>query len=103
MYPTMMKPLAFTYLTAATLLAVGCANISETSAPSAEGLRAKTAGILGFAPSMVAISDLRDGGGITYYVAKAPNGTYGCSIPSGGMTAFATLGMVNLQPSCAKQ
>lgn len=93
-----------TLIVAAALASIGgCANVSETTKPTPEALRDKTAGNLGFSPAQVKISDMRDGSGITYYVANTPKGTYGCSIPSGGLTAFATMGMVNLQPTCVKQ
>lgn len=84
-------------------LIAGCANVSETTTPTPEALRDKTAGNLGFAPTDVKISGMRDGNGVTYFVASTPKATYGCSIPSGGLTAYATMGMVNLQPTCVKQ
>ena len=81
----------------------GCANMNDTVTPTAQSLQSKTAGNLGFAPSNVNITDIREATGITYFVATTPKGIYGCSIPSGGLTGFATLGMVNLQPTCTKQ
>lgn len=85
------------------IITSGCASMSETVKPTPEALQAKVAGNLGFAPSEVKIDRLTEATGITYFVAATPKGTYGCSIPSGGMTAAATLGMVNLQPTCTKQ
>ena len=84
-------------------MGTGCANMSESTTPTAEGLQNKVAGTLGYAPADVKISGMRDDTGITYFVASTPKGAYGCSIPSGGLTAVATLGMVNLQPTCTKQ
>ena len=75
----------------------------ETMKPTADSLRDKVAGNLGFQPADVKIDGMREATGITYFVATTPKGSYGCSIPSGGMTAAATLGMVNLQPTCTKQ
>ena len=98
-----MITLKFACTTIGVLLIAGCANMSETTAPTSDGLRDKVAGNLGFPPSDVKITGLRAATGITYFVANTPKGTYGCSIPSGGMTSFATLGMVNLQPTCTKQ
>jgi hypothetical protein len=49
------------------------------------------------------VTDLRHDSGISYFIATTSNGTYGCSIPSGGLTGYITLGMVNLQPTCTKQ
>lgn len=86
---------------AATL--AGCANLSEAVSPTPEALQNKVAGNLGFPVTDVKIGGLREGSGITYFVAETPKGTYGCSIPSGGGMAYITLGMVNLQPTCAKQ
>ena len=87
---------------ALTLLA-GCANMGETVTPAPESLRNKVAGNLGFKPAEVTVSELWHDGGISYFVATTCKGVYGCSIPSGGLTAYATLGMVNLQPNCTKQ
>ena len=84
-------------------LLAGCASMSETVSPTPQVLQDKTAGNLGFPPKDVKISDVREATGLTYFVATTPKGAYGCSIPSGGMTGFATLGMVNLQPTCTKQ
>lgn len=91
------------YITVCLVMVAGCANMNETVAPTASSLQDKTAGNLGFPPSQVKITDMREALGITYFVAATPKGTYGCSIPSGGMTGFATLGMVSLQPTCTKQ
>lgn len=93
----------FAAIAATRCLATGCANMSETVTPTAESLQNKVAGNLGFPPAEVKVNGLREASGITYFVATTPKGTYGCSIPSGSMTAAATLGMVNLQPTCTKQ
>ena len=78
--------------------------MSETASPTPEVLQNKVAGNLGFKPDDVKVSDMRDGGGITYFVATTPKGVYGCSIPSGGVIVYATMGgMVNVQPTCTKQ
>ena len=88
---------------AAVLSVSGCANMGETITPTAASLQNKVAGNLGYQPSSVTIRDLREATGITYFVASTPKGSYGCSIPSDGLTAYATLGIVNLQPTCTKQ
>jgi hypothetical protein len=77
--------------------------MSEAVSPTPEALQNKVAGNLGFPVNDVKISDMREGSGITYFVASTPKGTCGCSILSGGGMTYMTLGMVNLQPTCAKQ
>lgn len=98
-----MKSQSIALIIAAAASISGCATVSETVAPTAASLQDKVAGNLGFPPASVKVSDLREATGITYFVATTPKGVYGCSIPSGGFTMAATLGMVNLQPTCTKQ
>lgn len=98
-----MHLIKLTLLSVGIIALSGCANLKETNAPTAEALQDKTAGVLGYQPADVKVTDIRGGSSVTYFVAKTPKGTYGCTIPSGGFAAYATLGMVQFQPTCSKQ
>ena len=81
-----MKRFAFLVIMA-WVLSAGCAT-------TAEDLRSKTAGVLGYAPGQVTISNMRSDATTTYYVATTPKGEYACSAESGVAKAFQ-LGMTN--------
>lgn len=98
-----MHLVKFTLLSVGFIALTGCANLKETNAPTAEALQDKTAGVLGYPSSSVKVTEIREGSSVTYFVATTPKGTYGCTIPSGGFAAYATLGMVQFQPTCNKQ
>jgi hypothetical protein len=78
----------------ACLLSAGCATTSDD-------LRSKTAGVLGYAPDDVTISNMRSDATTTYYVAKTPKGEYACSAESGATKVFQ-LGLTN-PPTCMKK
>lgn len=79
----------------------GCAAIAEkTNSLSDERIVAETAGVLGYAPSELALVARRTSGTNTYAELRADNGNeFNCIINGGNL---ATFGAIN-PPSCAKK
>lgn len=79
-----------------------CSAMQEAKSPTAEGLKSKTAGVLGNTPNEVTITNIRSDGSNTYYLAKTAKATYSCTVMSGSMFAISTAGY-SIAPQCTKK
>jgi len=89
-----MRMKQFLILSLGSIVLVGCAT-TET------GLRNRTAGVLGYAPEEITISNMRSDATNTYYTVTTPKGEYACSAESGVQKALQ-LGLTN-PPTCNKK
>jgi hypothetical protein len=77
------------------LILSGCA--TDTSA-----LRTQTAGVLGYSPDEIKITNLRSDNTADFYMVKTPNGDYACT-SQGGLQRAMQFGITTAPPTCHKK
>lgn len=89
-----MRMTQFLIVSLGLIVLLGCATTEA-------GLRDKTAGVLGYAPEQITISNMRSDESNTYYTVTTPKGEFACTAESGVVKALQ-LGLIN-PPICNKK
>jgi hypothetical protein len=71
------------------------------SVPTNDTLKDKAAGMTGQDPSTITISNVRNSGSLTYFVASGSNGNYACNLDQS--SSKFSFGMLPAMGSCTKQ